>query len=82
MPRNASIKSESGICHIMLREINRENVFKDDEDNRKFPEIQSDCMAVSGYKLFVCCLAGSHRFCIEKDESGVIINENTADFVV
>jgi len=30
------------------REINRENVFEDKEDKRKFTEFQSDCKAVSG----------------------------------
>ena len=33
MPRQARRKSESGIYHIMLRGINRQVIFEDEEDN-------------------------------------------------
>ena len=32
MPRQARKKSKSGIYHIMLREINKQQIFEDDED--------------------------------------------------
>jgi len=32
MPRHARQKSETGIYHIMLRGINRQNIFEDEED--------------------------------------------------
>lgn len=38
MPRQARKKSKSGIYHIMIRGINRQNIFEDDEDRRKFIE--------------------------------------------
>ena len=34
MPRQARKKSESGIYHIMLRGINRQQIFEDDEDRQ------------------------------------------------
>ncbi|MDF2571853.1 MAG: transposase [Sporomusa sp.] len=36
MPRTARKKSNSGIYHIMLRGINRQTIFEDDEDRIKF----------------------------------------------
>lgn len=38
MPRRAREKSKSGIYHIMLRGINRQDLFEDDEDRLKFIE--------------------------------------------
>jgi len=36
MPRTGRIKSESGIYHIILRGINRQIIFEEDEDAIKF----------------------------------------------
>jgi hypothetical protein len=36
MPRTARKKGNSGIYHIMLRGINRQTIFEDDEDRIKF----------------------------------------------
>lgn len=47
MPRQARKKSESGIYHIMLRGINQQQIFEDEEDNAKFIQILKDCKAVS-----------------------------------
>ena len=68
MPRNARVKSESGIYHIMLRGINQQLIFEDEEDNRKFIEVLKDCKAVSGYKLFAYCLMGNHIHLLIKVE--------------
>jgi len=36
--RVARKKSKNGIYHIMLRGINRQNIFEDDEDRERFIE--------------------------------------------
>jgi len=36
MPREARRKSKSKIYHIMIRGINQQNLFADDEDHEKF----------------------------------------------
>ena len=36
MPRQARKKSESGIYHVMLRGINRQTIFEDEEDCNVF----------------------------------------------
>lgn len=50
MPRQARVKSESGIYHIMLRGINAQQIFEDEEDNEKFLEVLKDFKAMSEYK--------------------------------
>lgn len=60
MPRQARKKSESGIYHIMLRGINKQQTFEDDEDCQKYLQILKECKAVSEFKLFAYCLMGNH----------------------
>jgi len=60
MPRVARKKSATGIYHVMLRGINRQTVFEDDEDNEKFLQTIEDCKKVSGFKLYGYCLMGNH----------------------
>ena len=43
MPRQARRKSESGIYHILLRGINQQQIFEDDEDFEKFLQVLKDC---------------------------------------
>ena len=38
MPRNARVKSESGIYHVMLRGINQHVIFEDEEDDEEVTE--------------------------------------------
>lgn len=66
MPRQARIKSESGIYHIMLRGINGQQIFEDEEDNQKFIEVLKDFKAVSEYSVFAYCLMGNHAHLLMK----------------
>ena len=60
MPRSARAKSESGIYHVMLRGINRQSIFSDEEDSEKFIQVLSECQDVSGYEIYAYCLMGNH----------------------
>ena len=60
MPRTARKESRTGMYHVMLRGINQQLIFEDDEDNEKFLEILKDCKDASGFKLFAYCLMGNH----------------------
>ena len=60
MPRTLRQKSESGIYHIMLRGINQQVIFEDDEDYEKFIEILKAYKEISGYKIFAYCLMSNH----------------------
>ncbi len=68
MPRQARKKSESGIYHVMLRGINQQQIFEDEEDNEKFLQVLRDCKAVSEFKLFAYCLMGNHIHLLLKEE--------------
>lgn len=60
MPRQARLKSESGIYHIIMRGINRQSIFKDQEDNHRFLHALQHYKDLSGYKLYAYCLMGNH----------------------
>lgn len=68
MPRQARKKSESGIYHVMLRGINQQQIFEDEEDYEKYLQILRECKAVSGFKLFAYCLMGNHVHLLIKPE--------------
>lgn len=67
MPRYAREKSESGIYHVMLRGINRQIIFEDDEDCEKYLHCLRDCKAVSGFVLYAYCLMGNHIHLLIKE---------------
>lgn len=60
MARQARKKSESGIYHIMLRGINRQQIFEDEEDRQRFLETLQNYKAQCGYKVFAYCLMDNH----------------------
>lgn len=68
MPRAAREKSESGIYHIMLRGINKQTIFEDDEDYEKYLQVLKECREKSGYKLMAYCLMGNHLHLLMKEE--------------
>ena len=60
MPRAARRLSESNIYHIMLRGIDRKQIFYDREDNERFVETLKKYKEVSGYEIYAYCLMGNH----------------------
>lgn len=60
MPRQARKKSESGIYHIMLRGINRQQIFEDDEDRQRFLDTLQNYKDLCGYRIYAYCLMGNH----------------------
>lgn len=60
MPRQAREKCESHIYHVMLRGVNRQQIFEDEEDCTRFLEILAECAQVSGFALYAYCLMGNH----------------------
>ncbi|MBR3810090.1 MAG: transposase [Clostridia bacterium] len=68
MPRKAREKSESGIYHVMLRGINQQQIFEDEEDYLKFIQILETYQAISEYKIYAYCLMGNHIHLLIKVE--------------
>ena len=60
MPRTARIKGASGNYHVVLRGINKQRIFEDDQDYRKYLWILKDLKEKSSYSLFAWCLMPNH----------------------
>lgn len=60
MPRSARVKSPSNIYHVMLRGINRQQLFFDEEDYRYFIRLLDRFKMPCGYTLHAYCLMGNH----------------------
>jgi REP element-mobilizing transposase RayT len=60
LARQAREKSASGIYHIMMRGINRQNIFEDQEDYAKFLQTLQRYKKISGYQIYAYCLMGNH----------------------
>ena len=71
MPRQARERSKSGTYHLMLRGINKQNIFEDNEDRQKFIETMGYYKMISNYTLYGYCLMDNHIHLLigENDES-------------
>ena len=67
MPRQARRKSESGIYHIMLRGINQQQIFEDEEDSLRFLETIAKYKEQCGYEIYAYCLMGNHIHILLKE---------------
>lgn len=84
MPRNARKKSGSGIYHIMLRGINRQIIFEDDEDREKFLEIITHYKSISKYEFYGYCLMDNHVHLLMRESAepiSTIIKRISSSFV-
>ncbi|MCR4792238.1 MAG: transposase [Lachnospiraceae bacterium] len=60
MPRGARKTSSTDIYHVMLRGINRQDIFEEDEDKKFFLWIIRECIKVSGCDIYAYCLMSNH----------------------
>ena len=84
MARKARTKSESGIYHIMLRGINKQDIFLDDEDYRKFLKTLNGCKKKSHFELYAYCLMSNHiHLLIKETENNIstIIKQIACSYV-
>ena len=68
----------------MLRGINKQVIFEDEEDNIKFLETLKKYKAISGYKIFAYCLMSNHVHLllkVEKDDIDLIIKRIASSYV-
>jgi len=69
MPRRGRRKSGTDIYHVMLRGINRQVIFEDDEDCAKMLQTLSDVKDISKCRIFAYCLMQNHCHFVVKTES-------------
>lgn len=84
MPRQAREKSSSGIYHVMLRGINRQNLFENNADRQRFIDTIGYYKTISGYNLYGYCLMSNHVHLLvrEADESiSMAIKRISSSFV-
>lgn len=60
MPRMAREKSSTGVYHIMIRGINQQNIFEDDEDRQRFIERLAIVKKDLDFKIYAYCFMNNH----------------------
>lgn len=60
MPRRARRIAGSGIYHVMLRGVNRDSIFLEDEDFERFLAALARAKEASGCQVFAYCLMTNH----------------------
>ena len=84
MPRQARKKCESGVYHVMMRGINRQDIFEDEEDTRKFLDLLLYYRQICGYEIYAYCLMGNHLHIVLREgqeELGSIFKRIGAAYV-
>ncbi|MFS0674960.1 transposase [Ornithinibacillus sp. 179-J 7C1 HS] len=77
MPRSSRKQSRSGIYHVMMRGINRQTIFEDNEDRIVFLETLAKYRDVCDFKVFAYCLMDNHVHLLLKEPEG----ERLSDFI-
>ncbi|NTV90708.1 MAG: transposase [Clostridiales bacterium] len=72
MPRRARSKSKSGIYHIILRGINRQNIFEDVDDRLKFIEILDWYKRKFHFEIYAFCLMDNHVHVLINEMDGSV----------
>ena len=60
MARQARKKSNTGIYHIMMRGIDRQLIFEDEDDKERFWQTLKDYKEKSGYEVYGYCFMDNH----------------------
>lgn len=84
MPRKAREKSSTGIYHVILRGINGQVIFQDNEDYEKFIETIREYKEVSRYEIYAYCLMNNHIHLLMKEgieEFGIVFRRIGAKYV-
>lgn len=84
MARRAREKSRTGVYHIMLRGIDRQIIFEDNEDYQKFTDTIKTAKEKSGCEVYAYCLMNNHVHILLKERAeslGIIFRRIGAAYV-
>lgn len=84
MPRAARVRSETGIYHMILRGVNRQIIFEDEENSIKFLQTLKEYKEKSEYEIYAYCLMGNHIHILIKEgeeELGTTMRRIGASYV-
>lgn len=82
--RTVRRKSSTKIYHMILRGINRQMIFEEQEYAHMFLEILNKYKDKSGYQIYGYCLMGNHIHILIKEgeeELGIVMRRIGASFV-
>jgi REP element-mobilizing transposase RayT len=74
LPRSARRISKTGIYHIMLRGINRQAIFADDEDIQRLLETIIKYKEICKYEVYAYCIMSNHVHLLLKETEDTISN--------
>lgn len=74
MPRGTRRKSSSGIYHVMLRGVNQQIIFEEDQDRSRFLETLARFKVECAYSLYAYCLMDNHVHLLLNENAGNISN--------
>jgi putative transposase len=60
MARKPRMQSESEVYHVVLRGINRQVIFHDEDDHQRFLEILAQKKTEAQYEVYGYCLMSNH----------------------
>lgn len=72
MSRAARKKSKTGIYHIIMRGINRQSIFEDEEDRERLLLTLERYKATCGYSIYAYCLMDNHLHILIKEEKELL----------
>ncbi len=74
MSRHSRIESDSGIFHVIMRGINKQIIFEDDEDKQRFLETVVRYKEICKYEIYSYCLMSNHIHLLLKESNESISN--------
>lgn len=83
IPRQARKQSKTGIYHLMIRGINRQRIFEDNEDCDTFIETIWRSKEKIGFELYGYCIMGNHVHLLmkEKDSLSLVMQSICSRYV-
>ncbi|MBS4030312.1 MAG: transposase [Clostridiales bacterium] len=74
MPRGPRQRSQTGVYHVMVRGINKSELFFDKQDKRKYLEILLNIKQDDMFELYAYCLMPNHVHLLIKEKNDVLSN--------
>lgn len=76
MPRCSRQRSVTDVYHIMLRGVNRMDIFNEDMDRIMFLHYLKECVKKEHYEVLGFCLMGNHvHLLVKSDEPGIYMHK-------
>lgn len=85
MPRKPRTISSTGIYHVIIRSVNKQQIFEEDADYLKFLYIFQDCKEKYDYDIYAYCIMSNHvHFLMQAspDQLSGLFKSATSQFVI